>query len=123
MTEAAEHPVGGFSLDLIGKDESTGEVVIVENQLETSDHGHLGQLLTYAAGTDPTTVVWIASAFRPEHRAALDWLNARTDEGTRFFGVQLGVVRIGDSEPAPLFKRSEERRVGKECRSRWSPYH
>jgi len=104
VLEAAEHPVGGFSLDLIGKDESTGEVVIVENQLETSDHGHLGQLLTYAAGTDPTTVVWIASAFRPEHRAALDWLNARTDEGTRFFGVQLGVVRIGDSEPAPLFK-------------------
>lgn len=103
VLEVAEHPVGGFSLDLIGKDESTGEVVIVENQLETSDHTHLGQLLTYAAGTDPTTIVWVASAFRPEHRAALDWLNARTDEDTRFFGVQLGVVRIGDSEPAPSF--------------------
>jgi hypothetical protein len=102
--EVAEHPVGGFSLDLLGRDETTGEVVIVENQLEISDHTHLGQILTYAAGTDPTTIVWVASAFRPEHRAALDWLNARTDERTRFFGVELGVVRIGSSEPAPSFR-------------------
>jgi len=102
--EVAEHPVGGFSLDLLGRDETTGEVVIVENQLETSDHGHLGQILTYAAGTDPTTIVWVAASFRPEHRAAIDWLNARTDENTRFFGVELGVVRIGQSEPAPSFR-------------------
>ena len=102
--EVAEHPVGGFSLDLLGRDETTGEVVIVENQLETSDHGHLGQILTYAAGTDPTTIVWVAAAFRPEHRAALDWLNERTDENTRFFGVELGVVRIGQSDPAPSFR-------------------
>lgn len=102
--EVAEHPVGGFSLDLMGREETTGEVVIVENQLETSDHGHLGQILTYAAGTDPTTIVWVAASFRPEHRAAIDWLNARTDEHTRFFGVELGVVRIGQSEPAPSFR-------------------
>lgn len=99
---AAEHPVGGYNLDLIGTDEVTGETVIVENQLESSDHGHLGQLLTYAGGTDPTTVVWIAPAFRSEHRAALEWLNARTDSRTRFFAVQLEVVRIGDSLPAPM---------------------
>ena len=102
--DVAEHPVGGFSLDLMGRDETTGEVVIVENQLEASDHTHLGQILTYAAGTDPTTIVWVAASFRPEHRAALDWLNARTNENTRFFGVELGVVRIGQSEPAPLFR-------------------
>lgn len=102
--DVAEHPVGGFSLDLMGRDETTGQVVIVENQLETSDHGHLGQILTYAAGTDPTTIVWIAAAFRPEHRAAVDWLNARTDEDTRFFAVELGVVRIGASDPAPSFR-------------------
>jgi len=102
--DVAEHPVGGFSLDLMGRDEATGETVIVENQLETSDHTHLGQILTYAAGTDPTTIVWVAASFRPEHRAALDWLNARTDENTRFFGVELGVVRIGNSEPAPSFR-------------------
>jgi hypothetical protein len=79
-------------------------VVIVENQLETSDHMHLGQILTYAAGTNPSTIVWIAPTFRPEHRAAIDWLNTRTDENTRFFAVEIGVVRIGDSAPAPMFK-------------------
>lgn len=104
VLETAEHPVGGFSLDLIGRDETTGQVVIVENQLEESDHTHLGQILTYAAGTDPTTIVWVATGFRPEHRAALDWLNERTGEGTRFFGVEIEVVRIGDSPPAPAFK-------------------
>jgi hypothetical protein len=63
--DVAEHLVGGFSLELMGRDETTGEVVIVENQLEVSDH--LGQILTYAAGTDPTTIVWLAASFRPEH--------------------------------------------------------
>jgi len=104
VLERAEHPVGDFSLDLIGRDEATGDVVIVENQLEASDHTHLGQILTYAAGTDPATVIWVAARFRPEHRAALDWLNSRTDEKTRFFGIELAVVRIGASEPAPSFR-------------------
>lgn len=104
VLDEAEHPVGGFSLDLKGYDESTGEVVIVENQLEGSDHTHLGQLITYAAGTEPTTIVWITTGFRPEHRAAIDWLNQRTDERTRVFGVVIHVVRIGDSEPAPNFE-------------------
>lgn len=104
ILEAAEHPVGDFSLDLKGYDEATGDVVIVENQLEFSDHTHLGQILTYAAGTDPTTIIWLTTGFRPEHRAAIDWLNERTDENTRFFGVIIKVVRIGDSEPAPSFE-------------------
>lgn len=104
VLEVAEHPVGNFSLDLMGRDEATGQTVIVENQLELSDHTHLGQILTYAAGTDPTTIVWVAAGFRPEHRAALDWLNDRTDENTRFFGVEIHVVRIGDSRPAPAFR-------------------
>lgn len=100
----AEHSVGNFSLDLIGTDLATGETVIVENQLEKSDHSHLGQLLTYASGTDAATVVWVADAFRAEHRAALDWLNERTDERTRFFGVEVSAVRIDDSPLAPLFE-------------------
>jgi hypothetical protein len=104
VLDRAEHPVGDFSLDLVGRDEATGEVVIVENQLELSDHNHLGQIITYAAGTDPTTIVWVATGFRPEHRAAIDWLNARTDENTRVFGVLIKVVRIGDSTPAPAFE-------------------
>ncbi|HQA79076.1 MAG TPA: DUF4268 domain-containing protein [Propionicimonas sp.] len=100
----AEHQVGGFSLDLIGRDLATDQVVIVENQLEQTDHTHLGQLMTYAGGTDPATVVWCAPTFREEHRAALDWLNERTDERTRFFGVEVSAVRIDDSRPAPLFR-------------------
>ena len=98
---AAEHKVGGFSLDLIGRDASEDQVVIIENQFGPTDHRHLGQLLTYAGGTDPKTVVWIAESFRDEHRAALDWLNLRTDSATRFFGVRLGTVTLAGA-PAGL---------------------
>ena len=69
--EEAEHPVGGFSLDLIGRDLTNNAVLMVENQLATSDHGHLGQIMTYAAGTDASTIVWVASEFRAEHRQAI----------------------------------------------------
>jgi hypothetical protein len=99
----AEHPVGGYSLDLLGHDITNDAVLIVENQLEQTDHSHLGQVLTYAAGTGAATIVWIATAFREEHRQALDWLNEHTGEDVHFFGVQLSVVRIGESLPAPLF--------------------
>lgn len=101
--DSAEHAVGGFSLDLIGRDRRSNELVIIENQLEMTDHSHLGQLLTYAGGTDPTNIVWIAARFRQEHRAALEWLNQRTDTTTRFFGVEVTAVRIDSSRPAPLF--------------------
>ena len=99
-----EHPVGAYSLDVIGKDRSNGVTLIVENQLASSDHTHLGQLLTYAAGTQASTVVWITTQFRDEHRQALQWLNEHTDETTYFFGIELEVVKIGDSDPAPLLK-------------------
>ncbi len=102
--ETAEHPVGGFSLDLVGRDLTQDAVLIVENQLEGTDHNHLGQILTYAAGTDASTIVWIATAFREEHRQALDWLNEQTGEQLRFFGIELRVVRIGSSPPAPLLR-------------------
>ncbi|MGK5521450.1 DUF4268 domain-containing protein [Micromonospora sp. URMC 107] len=115
---AAEHPVGGFWLDLIGVDESTGEKVIIENQLERTDHSHLGQLLTYAGGTDPVNIVWLAAGFREEHRAALDWLNTRTDEKTRFFGIEIAAVRIGESVPAPLLRLvAQPNDWGKQVRS------
>ena len=74
----------------------------MENQLAVTDHSHLGQVLTYAAGTAASTIVWIATAFREEHRQALDWLNDNTGDNAHFFGIQLQVVRIGQSEPAPL---------------------
>lgn len=96
-----EQPVGDFSLDLIGENMLDGSKIIIENQLEKTDHSHLGQLLTYAGGLEPKTIVWIASNFRDEHRAALDWLNRVTDENTHFFGIELKAVKIGDSAPAP----------------------
>ena len=70
--EAREHPVGAFSLDIFGRDITNECVLIVENQLADTDHKHLGQLLTYAAGTDAATIVWVAPRFRDEHRQALE---------------------------------------------------
>lgn len=104
VLDVIEHPVGGFSLNLLGRDEATDRAVLVQNQLEQSDHLHLDQILTYAASTDPATIVWIATSFREEHRAAIDRLNERTDEDTRFVGVEIDVVRIRDSTPAPNFR-------------------
>jgi hypothetical protein len=102
--QAAEHQVGGFWLDLLGRDLTNDCVLIVENQLASTDHSHLGQLMTYAAGTDAATIVWMATDFRDEHRQALDWLNDLAQGNARFFGIEIGVVRIGDSPPAPLFR-------------------
>ena len=80
-----EQAVGDFSLDLIGRDISNSCVLIVENQLAETDHKHLGQLLTYAAGTDAATIVWVAPSFREEHRRALDYLNDKSINDVRFF--------------------------------------
>lgn len=101
--ETREHPVGAFSLDLYGRDITNECVLIVENQLAETDHKHLGQLLTYAAGTDAATVVWVTPRFRDEHRQALEFLNNKCGEDARFFGVEVAVVRIDDSAPAPMF--------------------
>jgi hypothetical protein len=101
---AVEHPVGPFLLDVIGRDLTNDGVLVVENQLTPTDHGHLGQLVTYAANTDAATVVWMALSFREEHRQAIAFLNDLGGEKVRFFGVEIGAVRIGDSPPAPLFK-------------------
>ncbi len=102
VLEAAEHTVGRFSLDLIGWDRTNDARLIVENQIEPSDHRHLGQLLTYAAGVGAGTIVWVAKTFSEEHLAALAWLNERTGEDLRFFAVEIRAVRIGDSPPAPM---------------------
>lgn len=101
---ASEHPVGSFALDIVGNDLSNGCPLIVENQLSGTDHSHLGQLMTYAAGTDAGTVVWIATSFAEPHRQAIDWLNSLGGESVRFFGVEVGAVKIDNSPPAPMFE-------------------
>ena len=102
--EAAEAPVGGFSLDILAREIGRDRPVIIENQLETTNHTHLGQLLTYAAGYDASVVVWVAKDFRDEHKAALDMLNRRTDEDTEFYGVVIELWRIANSPRALNFK-------------------
>lgn len=101
--ESQEVSVGPFSADILCKDTVTGHYVVIENQIERTDHGHLGQLLTYAAGLDAVSIVWVARRFADEHRAALDWLNRITAESINFFGVEIEVWRIGDSAMAPKF--------------------
>lgn len=100
---AQEERVGPFRADILCKDSDSEQFVLIENQLEQTDHGHLGQLLTYAAGLKAVTVVWVAAKFREEHRAALDWLNDATRDGLNFFGVEVKLYRIGSSAPAPFF--------------------
>jgi hypothetical protein len=99
-----EVPVGDFACDIVAQEVGTGHRVIIENQLAPTDHGHLGQVLTYAAGLDARVIVWIAPQFRPEHRQAIDWLNAGTAEGLAFFAVEIELLQINDSPYAPHFK-------------------
>ena len=99
-----EAPVGTFKLDIRTRVVGSGRPVVIENQLGSTDHSHLGQLLTYAAGFDANVIVWIAEEFKDEHREALDLLNRRTDEESEFFGVVVEVWKIDDSRPAPHFR-------------------
>ena len=98
--EGEEVPVGPFSADVVLRDANTGQRVVVENLLETTDHDHLGKLITYAAALEAHWAVLVAKAFRPEHRSALTWLNSISGEGTGFVGIEVHAVRIGDSPAA-----------------------
>jgi hypothetical protein len=101
--EAQERNVGPFRADILCKDTANDSWVLIENQLEVTDHKHLGQLLTYAAGLKAVSIVWIAQEFTEEHRATLDWLNEITDDRFNFFGLEVELWRIGDSPIAPKF--------------------
>jgi hypothetical protein len=99
-----EKAVGEFSCDIHARDTGRDRPVIIENQLQPTDHRHLGQLLTYAAGLDAAVIVWISPEIREEHREALDWLNRHTDDHIEFFGIGLEAIRIDDSKPAVQFR-------------------
>lgn len=99
---ATEHWVGDFKLDILCTDGD--DQVIIENQLEETDHKHLGQILAYAAGVGAKKVIWVADSFRPEHASALEFLNDNTTDELAFFGVRVELWRIGDSPLAPKFE-------------------
>lgn len=101
--ESTEKEVGPFRADILCKETGTDHWVLVENQIEKTDHTHLGQILTYAAGLNAVTIVWIAKQFSDEHRAALDWLNEITGDAISFFGLEVELWKIGSSPIAPKF--------------------
>jgi hypothetical protein len=101
--DCVEKAIGSYRADILCREAGTDRLVLIENQIESTDHKHLGQLLTYAAGLDTAVICWLARRFTEEHRAVLDWLNEITDDGFAFFGVEIELWKIGDSDPAPRF--------------------
>jgi hypothetical protein len=104
-----EAEVGGFNVDILAEAEEEGSgpkrrKIIIENQLETTNHDHLGKLITYASGTDASIIIWIFKEIRNEHRSAIQWLNEHTDENIEFFAVKMELWQIGNSLPAPKFQ-------------------
>ena len=101
QTEAS---VGKFNVDILAEEENTGRKVVIENQLETTDHSHLGQVITYASGYDAEIIIWIVKDVRDEHKQAIDWLNEHTDEKINFFAIKMELWQIGNSSFAPKFQ-------------------
>ena len=102
MNAQTEVGVGQFHVDILAEDE-TGHKVVIENQLESTNHDHLGKLITYASGLGAEVVIWIVSRAREEHEQAINWLNENTTEEANFFLIEIEVWQIGDSSPAPRF--------------------
>ena len=100
--------VGNYRCDILCKDEITGKMVLIENQLEPTNHDHLGKIITYASGLDAAVVVWIVASARDEHASAIEWLNKHTDDEISFFLMEVHAYKIDDSDPAPQFKIIEQ---------------
>ncbi|MCR5225874.1 MAG: DUF4268 domain-containing protein [Eubacterium sp.] len=100
--------VGPYRCDIVAEDETTEAKVIIENQLEATNHDHLGKIITYASGLDAKVVVWIVKEAKEEHRAAVEWLNNNTNNNVNFFLIEIHAYTIGDSDPAPKFEVVEK---------------
>ena len=100
--------VGPYRCDLVAKDETTGIPVIIENQLDATNHDHLGKIITYASGLNAKVVVWIVREAKEEHRAAIEWLNSNTVSDINFFLIEIHAYKIGNSDPAPKFEVIEK---------------
>jgi len=99
-----EANVGRFSVDILAEEPNTGRKIIIENQLEKTNHDHLGKLITYASGIDADIIVWIVKDVLDEHKQAIDWLNENTNEALNFFIIKMALWQIGNSSFAPHFE-------------------
>lgn len=100
--------VGPYRCDIVATDETSGLKVIIENQLESTNHDHLGKIITYASGLDAKVIVWIVKEAKEEHRAAIEWLNNYTSSEIDFFLIEIHAYKIGDSNPVPKFEVVEK---------------
>lgn len=103
-----ESKIGDFNVDIYAKENNTGRKIIIENQLEDTNHKHLGQIITYASGKNAEIVIWIVKHVREDHKKAIEWLNEHTDENIGFFLCEIKLFKIGDSEMAPKFEVIEK---------------
>lgn len=101
--DETESSVGDFNVDIYASETGTDRKIIIENQLEDTDHDHLGKLITYASGKGADVVIWVVKHAREEHKAAVEWLNNHTDDKIGFFLCEIKLFQIGDSQIAPSF--------------------
>ena len=94
QTEAS---VGKFKVDILAEENNTGRKIVIENQLDSTDHDHLGKIITYASGFDAEIVIWIVQNARDEHKQTIDWLNEHTDQKVNIFAIQMEVWQIAES--------------------------
>ena len=106
--EESESSVGDFNVDIFATETGTERKIIIENQLEDTNHDHLGKLITYASGKSADVIIWVVKHAREEHKAAIEWLNNHTDEKIGFFLCEIKLYRIGGSEPAVKFEVIEK---------------
>ena len=101
--DETESSVGDFNVDIYASETGTDRKIIIENQLEDTDHDHLGKLITYASGKGADVLIWVVKHAREEHKAAVEWLNNHTDDKIGFFLCEIKLFQIGDSQIAPSF--------------------
>ena len=101
--EKVEYQLGSFVADIIARDSGVNSKIVIENQLEKTDHKHLGQIITYASSMEADIMIWICAKATEEHRQAIEWLNNHTDEDILFFVCEIELYSIGDSDLAPKF--------------------
>lgn len=106
--DETESSVGDFNVDIYASETGTGKKIIIENQLEDTNHDHLGKLITYASGKSADIIIWLVKHAREEHIAAIEWLNNHTDDKIGFFLCEIKLYKIGDSEPAVKFEVIEK---------------